>query len=629
MSIVDKNNVDDYVDDEICSCMNLDRPKSFFLFAGAGSGKTKSLVTSLNRFQEKNFNRMKLSGQRIAIITFTNVASEEIERRLDYNPLFIVSTIHSFIWELIKDHQLDIKKWLHDNLKIQIEELQEKQRKGSKGTKTANDRISNIEYKTKRIQKLNSITKFSYSPNGENKGVDSLNHSEVINIGVYFLTQKPLLQKILIRKFPFLLIDESQDTNTKLMDAFFKVQSDYSSEFALGLFGDTMQRIYLDGKADLGMNLPTDWAKPIKKMNHRSPNRIIKLINKIRSVVDDQEQLPRTDAREGCVRLFIFPNEIDKKTAENKVVKQMFEITKDLSWGENSDYISLILEHHMAASRIGFENIFSALNPVDKLKTGLWEGSLPELKFFTQIILPIAIARDNNDQFIITSIVKKYSPLLIKKTMRSSTNQLKQLKLANAAMKKLLSLWDDRKEPTGNDILQCVAQSKLFDIPGSLTPLIIPETIQKCNETNESVSNSEKGAGDPELDAWRLCLSSNFSQFKAYESYISEQTNFRTHQGVKGLEFPNVMVIIDDHDSRGKTFNYEKLFGAKERTVDEIKNEKEGRDSSISRTRRLFYVTCSRAEKSLAIVAYTAEPEKVKKHVLQEGWFGEDEIEIL
>lgn len=32
------------VDDEIYSCLDLDNPKSFFLFAGAGSGKTRTLV---------------------------------------------------------------------------------------------------------------------------------------------------------------------------------------------------------------------------------------------------------------------------------------------------------------------------------------------------------------------------------------------------------------------------------------------------------------------------------------------------------------------------------------------------------------------------------------------------------
>jgi DNA helicase-2/ATP-dependent DNA helicase PcrA len=39
--------VDAHVDAEIAQCLNLESPKSFFLFAGAGSGKTRSLVEAL------------------------------------------------------------------------------------------------------------------------------------------------------------------------------------------------------------------------------------------------------------------------------------------------------------------------------------------------------------------------------------------------------------------------------------------------------------------------------------------------------------------------------------------------------------------------------------------------------
>jgi gamma-glutamylcyclotransferase (GGCT)/AIG2-like uncharacterized protein YtfP len=40
----------------------------------------------------------------------------------------------------------------------------------------------------------------------------------------------------------------------------------------------------------------------------------------------------------------------------------------------------------------------------------------------------------------------------------------------------------------------------------------------------------------------------------------------------------------------------------------------------------LFYVTCTRAKKSLAVVMYTNNPEKVKEEVIKKGWFKEEEI---
>jgi DNA helicase II / ATP-dependent DNA helicase PcrA len=88
-------------------------------------------------------------------------------------------------------------------------------------------------------------------------------------------------------------------------------------------------------------------------------------------------------------------------------------------------------------------------------------------------------------------------------------------------------------------------------------------------------------------------------------------------------------VIIDDEEARGFSFSYEKLFGAKEKSTTDKKNENEGKETSIDRTRRLFYVTCSRAERSLAIVLYSDKPDAIKKHVLTEGWFDENEILIF
>ena len=41
---IEDNHIDDHVDEEIINCFNKENEKSFFMFAGAGSGKTRSLV---------------------------------------------------------------------------------------------------------------------------------------------------------------------------------------------------------------------------------------------------------------------------------------------------------------------------------------------------------------------------------------------------------------------------------------------------------------------------------------------------------------------------------------------------------------------------------------------------------
>lgn len=163
------------------------------------------------------------------------------------------------------------------------------------------------------MQHLPEVKKFVYSPTGDNRGRDSLNHSEVLQLTAAFLSQKPAMQSILAGRYPVLLIDESQDTNKHLIDALFAVQAAQGERFTLGLLGDMMQRIYNDGKDGLEKGLPEGWATPTKKLNHRCPKRVVSLINKVRSAVDQQHQEPRADAVEGLVRLYLVAGDEPKK----------------------------------------------------------------------------------------------------------------------------------------------------------------------------------------------------------------------------------------------------------------------------------------------------------------------------
>ena len=74
---------------------------------------------------------------------------------------------------------------------------------------------------------------------------------------------------------------------------------------------------------------------------------------------------------------------------------------------------------------------------------------------------------------------------------------------------------------------------------------------------------------------------------------------------------------------------HEKLFGAKTKTDTDIKNEREGKDTSILRTARLFYVACTRAQKSLAVVAYTENIIAVRNSALLNNWFSKEEIILI
>jgi DNA helicase-2/ATP-dependent DNA helicase PcrA len=630
------NDIDKHVDTEIYDCLNLNNPKSFFLFAGAGSGKTRTLVNVLNEFKKNHGREFRLNRKRVAIITYTNAASNEIKDRLDFDSIFSVSTIHSFAWELIEPFVKDIKIWLASNLENEILKLEDEQsRSRDLKNKTSIDRARKIESKNKRISNLENITKFTYNPNGDNITKDSLNHSEVISIAAYFIHYKALMQELLVCKYPILLIDESQDTKKELIDAFFELQKNKNNIFSLGLFGDTMQRIYFDGKEKLELGLPANWVKPVKKMNHRSNKRIITLVNKIREDVDGQEQKPRTDKEEGFVRLFICSNRNDKSKTEESVCNKMSIVTKDSKWNnDDKDVMTLLLEHHMAASRMGFTNFFEPLYKEEKLKTGVLDGTLSGANFFTKIILPLIEAKVKNDQFAIARIVKSESPFFKKEELLKNADQTLNIKAAKKALDNLFNLWDENSDPSLIEILQNIYKSNLFIIPNSLITIASRTNDEQKVAIEENVNSVETDdeenidMSDKIIDAWDLALSSSFSQIRQYNLYLSEESKFGTHQGVKGLEFSRVMVILDDEESRGNGFSYDKLFGTKELSDVDKKSIKADKETGIDKTKRLFYVACSRAKESLAIVAYTDFPEIVKKNAIDYGWFNEDEIII-
>jgi len=605
------DHIDDHVDEEIRQCFSATNPKSFFMFAGAGSGKTRSLINALSFLDKEIGSTLSANAKQIAVITYTNAACDEISRRLRYKPIFAVSTIHSFLWELIKNYQADIKEWVIRTIKEDIAELEEKQRKG-RGGKTADKRVEDIRRKNERLAKIETVKRFSYNPNGENVGYDSLSHSEVIKMGAEFIATEDTLQEVLIGKYPILLIDESQDTKKELIDALFIVCEKYRNSFIVGMFGDTMQKIYTDGKDNLADCIPDDWERPAKIMNHRSATRIVTLANAIRNTIDGQHQKARSNAEKGMVRLFVASSLSDKEKIEQQVAAIMAEETCDPNWHDESKYKSLILEHHMAASRFGFYNLYATLDESRVFDTSLRDGSIPELFFLANVVSPLVRVCRNGNDFEAAKIARKHSPLFDKRTLVVESDQTISLQKAERAVELLVSLWKD-KIPSCLDVLKTIRETSLFKMDCRVDDILLPFAEEE----------------DAKVTTLRNALSAPFDELERYSAYITGNTRFATHQGVKGLEFPRVMVIMDVAEARGFLFSYEKLFGAKAKTETDIKNEQEGKDTSIMRTTRLFYVACTRAQKSLAVIAYTENEDAVKTNAIASNWFYEEEIILL
>lgn len=631
MSAVD-DKFDSDADETILACLNVEKPRSFFLYAGAGSGKTRSLVEAIRTVCKEQGRRLSLSGQKIGVITYTNAACDEIKQRLEFDPRVEVSTIHAFAWSLIAGYDDDIRGWLSTRLLGDIAELQEAQAKGRATSKAASDRARSLESKRRRRENLAGITRFVYSPTGDNRTRDSLSHTEVIAMTADFLGTKPGLRRLLVTRFPILLIDESQDTSRRLMDALLNVEAGYREAFCLGLFGDTMQRIYADGKERLAEAIPQAWARPRKRMNHRCPTRVITLINKIRRDEDGEEQQPRSDAEQGVVRLFLVSQAIaDKSAAEAAAAARMAELTGDPGWSEGSEAIkTLALEHLMSARRLGFGEFFEPLYAVERIRTSFLQGTGQGIGLFTREILPLVAALRAGDRFAVAAVVRSTSPLLERKALEAAgEKQLEILSKVKAACDGLLALMNANEKPTARTVLRYVAETNLFTIPEVLVPFSAVDAVVAQDEIDAAGDQEEEVDVKSDLGGWRLALEAPFDQIERYDRYVRGVSQFDTHQGVKGREFPRVMVVVSDEEARGFMFAYDKLFETKAKSKTDIENEAAGKETTIDRTRRLFYVTCSRVEQSLAVVYYTAEPTLARDAMIRQEWFEPGEIELI
>ena len=601
------------VDETLEKCILSSPRKSFFLFAGAGSGKTYSLVLLLKKIRNSIGKDLLLQGKNVAVITFTNAATDEIVNRLDYSPVFHISTIHSFVWDVIKYYQTDIKRLYCQYIQEDIRVLYEKLEKAkSKTTKTYLSNAEKIEQLKEQLEKAKTIEKFVYNPNGSNPEYNALKHAEVIKISSQMIMDSMMLQRIIAQRYPILLIDESQDTKKELVDAFFKIQENFANIFTLGLLGDQKQRIYADGKDNMVNVIPSDWEQPEKKMNYRCAKRIIKLANTIGKDLDiHAEQTPREDADAGLIRLFIVQQHegINKDEVEQTVMKIMRDHTADEKWfGKDADVKILTLEHMMAARRLGFDQFFGPLSRVTKYQMTFLQGTVYELEFFTKEILPIADSIKEDGRGAL-EVLKAYSPLLSKQ----NTEKPYELYLrCREEAEKVANMVN--KNHTIREVVKSIWNSQL---------LTVPEVIRQASTLVAADITKEM---EEDLQAWVMVMDLPINMVRGYDDYVNQRTRFDTHQGVKGLEFDRVMVIIDDSEARGFMFSYDKLFGVKELTETDIRHIEAGKESSVDRTQRLFYVTCTRAKESLAIVMYTSDSEKVKNQAINKGWFSEQEI---
>lgn len=605
-------------DEKLKELVNPKNKKSFFLFAGAGTGKTYTLVELLKEIDRVYAKDFKVRGKHCAVITYTNAATDEIKRRISYSSLFSVSTIHSFVWILIKPFQKDIKRCLISSKQLKYDELKEKVDSAkNKTTKTYNNNVEKLKELADEVEELKQIESFSYDPNGGNQGKGALNHADILNIGAELISTRALMQDVLVGAFPIVIIDEGQDTSKKIMDALLEVYKNHPDDFKLGVLGDVKQRIYLDGEPEMESLLDDAWTKEKLGKNWRSDKRIVRLANKIAANLQENSEIePQEDAEEGFVHLYIkgYGENLDRVAVEKSVKEDMSKVTGDNKWTEDKEVEELLLEHRMAASRLGFVEFYDTLQKVKKYKQGFLDGTVSDMGIFRNVLIPLKQALKRGDKSEVYRIVNSYSILLQDNNYIKSlgNKSLEILHNISAIIDKFSGLLLDDNTVIGK-IVDFIIGNDLFEVPKTLRASL-----------QEAIDDEPE-----EVTAWRNACLLPFKQVERYFQYANDETEFATHQGVKGLEYPRVMVIIDEETSKGTLFSYEKLFGVKQLSDRDKENEQQGKENVMDRTMRLFYVICTRAKHSLAILAYTQSPETVKQTCLEKGWLEDNEISTL
>jgi ATP-dependent DNA helicase UvrD/PcrA len=355
---------DTEADRELYDCLNSKPPRSFLMVAGAGSGKTTSLIKGLTEILDKHGERLKLRRQKVACITYTEIAAGEIWADVGNNPLVHVSTIHSFMWSLVRAFQAHIQAWVTNRIDERLVELADTAANfGPRVQQRTRDKNQNdiLRYQQQRAR-ISRVRSFTYGT-GSDYVNGILGHDDIIKMVPQLIAERPLMRSLLAQQYPFLFVDESQDTTENVVEALKAVDRDLGGRFCLGFFGDPMQRIYPTGIGPIPPG--ANWASITKPENFRCPTSVLGVANAIRR---DGDGLVQTggrmtgpaDARVsvlGSAHVFVLP--IDRRRDQRIAQVRAWgaQNNNDPAWlnTTGTDAVKLlVIVHRMAANRLGF-----------------------------------------------------------------------------------------------------------------------------------------------------------------------------------------------------------------------------------------------------------------------------------
>jgi DNA helicase-2/ATP-dependent DNA helicase PcrA len=634
---------DTEADRKLYRCLNSSPPRSFLMIAGAGSGKTTSLIKGLTETLNKHGESLKLRRQKVACITYMEIAAGEIWADVGNNPLVHVSTIHSFLWSLVRSFQLDIQGWVANRIDEKLVELRETAAKfGPRVQQRTRDKNqSDIARYEQQRTRIGQVRSFTYGT-GSDYVNGILGHDDIIKMVPQFIVERPLMRSLLSQQYPFLFVDESQDAMENVVVAFKAVNEELGDRFCLGFFGDPMQRIYLTGIGSIPAG--SGWANITKSENFRCPTTVLRVANAIRR---DGDGLVQTRGRmtgpddalvsmPGSAHIFILP--IDERRDQRIVQVRAWAAWKndDPAWhtaDEGNETVKiLVIVHRMAAKRLGFSDLYTALNDKapEKFKNGFLDGTAWPVRPFNNFVLPLVSASKKGNEFDVMQILRSQSSLLDRKNL-TGVNVAERLGELRRFTERLQQMMKPGSDATNADVLRLVHESSVIVLdPRVLSYLNLPAQVEAEEGDNAEAAEDEDDGEEltKEVLAMDAFLACPASQFWGYYKYVNDDSPFSTQQGIKGAEFERVLVVLDDDEGTHVQFSYDKYLGIKPLSDRDEANRREGKETTVERTRRLFYVCCTRALKDLIVVLFTVDIAVAQRQITALGLFPENAIHL-
>lgn len=607
---------------------HIDNGKHFLLSGGAGSGKTYSLVQVIKQVIAE------APTAKIACMTYTNAAVKEIEGRVN-NRNLSVSTIHDFLWDNIKSFQKELKNSLV--YLINTDDIKEIK---------SPDGVVNPDYFSEKVIQYKEYTLI---------GEGIISHDELLVLANHMFKMYPKLCDIVKDKFQFIFIDEYQDTNPLVVQIVLDYLKQSNRKNTVGFFGDAMQSIYDDGVGNLNTYIAADDVQEVKKkQNRRNPRLVYELANKLRTDGIVQEHSCDSTApnmqdgvvKEGSIKFYY-----SKSEEKLDVLRQL------LGWDFSDPQTKeLNLTHNLIASKAGFQRLMAIYDGdrildykkriTDYIKKNNIVGDFSGFTF-GEMVEKLKVGKTGAE-------LQRIRPTPAMESFIASNQELygKAQAYSFDEFKKIYadkeSLLDDKKEAEDNESKGGSKRDDLIKHLFKIQNNVNLYTEEKYNEFLRKTEFKIKSVTDKMrlkeiiaplqgmsnntieevieyADQHRICKKDDkflefaekknyiydqvkkieFKEFQNLFNYLEGYTPFSTQHKIKGAQFDNVLVILDN--GKWTHYNFEYLF------------ENKGTPTVLERTQKLFYVCCTRAKENLAV--YYFDP---SQSVLDTAryWFG-------